>query len=155
MDDEPPFPLDELPLPPLLGDVAAAGFEELHRRLAEEGHTTIRQGHGCVFRFIDTDGTRLTTLADRSGLTKQAVGEVVDDLERLGYVERLPDAADRRAKTIRLTRLGADARQAALRIFGDIERGWGERYGAERVAIMREVLAEIAAAEPVATPAFG
>lgn len=153
MNDELPFPLDELPLPPLLGDVTAAGFEEFHRRLADEGYAAIRQGHGCVFRFIDANGTRLTALADRSGVTKQAVGEVVDDLERLGYVERVPDAVDRRAKTIRLTQLGADAQRVALRIFGEIERGWEERYGAERVAIMREVLTEIAAAERVAAPA--
>ena len=60
-------------------------------RLNEAGHPAIRQGHGCVFRFIHEGGSRLTDLAESSGLTKQAVGEVVADLEELGYVERAPD----------------------------------------------------------------
>ena len=65
----------------------------------------MREGHGCVFGFIDLDhGSRLTDLADRSGLTKQAVGEAVAELERKGYVERVPDPLDGRAKIIKLTR---------------------------------------------------
>ena len=56
-------------------------MDEVHRRLHEQGYAEIRPGHGCVFRFIDHEGTRLTELAERSGYTKQAVGEVVADLE--------------------------------------------------------------------------
>jgi DNA-binding MarR family transcriptional regulator len=73
------------------------------------------------------------------------VSEVVADLERLGYVERAPDPEDGRAKMIRLTKLGAEAQRTALGIFADIERAWAERYGAERVAAMRELLEEMAA----------
>ncbi len=114
-------------------------------RLSEAGHPAIRPGHGCVFRFIHEGGSRLTELAESSGLSKQAVGEVVDDLEKLGYVERAQDPQDGRAKVIKLTELGADAHRTALGIFADIERGWADRYGAERVATMRELLEEIAA----------
>ncbi len=133
------------PLPPLLDDLAGNGFGEFQARLAEAGHPAIRQGHGCVFRFIHEGGSRLTELAESSGLSKQAVGEVVDHLEQLGYVERAQDPQDGRAKVIRLTERGADAHRTALAIFADIERDWAERYGAERVAIMRELLEEIAA----------
>jgi DNA-binding MarR family transcriptional regulator len=133
------------PLPALLDDLAGNGFAELRSRLHEAGHPDIRQGHGCVFRFIHEGGSRLTDLAESSGLTKQAVGEVVDHLEELGYVERAQDPQDGRAKLIRLTEQGADAHRTALDIFADIERGWTERYGAERVATMRELLEEIAA----------
>ena len=98
-----------------------------------------------MFRFIHEGGSRLTELAESSGLSKQAVGEVVDDLEKLGYVERAPDPEDGRAKVIRLTEQGADAQRTALEIFADIERDFAERYGAERVALMRELLEEIAA----------
>jgi DNA-binding MarR family transcriptional regulator len=135
------------PLPPLIGDAKSIAFAELHRRLAETGHPRIRDGHGCVFRFIDTEGTRLTALAERSGLTKQAVGEAVDDLEGMGYVERVSDPADRRAKIIRLTRSGADAQQVALGIFDAIERDWEQRFGKQRIAILREVLTEIVESE--------
>ena len=103
-------------------------------RLNEAGHPAIRQGHGCVFRFIHEGGSRLTELAESSGLSKQAVGEVVDDLEQLGYVERAQDPQDGRAKVIKLTERGADAQRTALGIFADIERDWADRYGAERVA---------------------
>jgi DNA-binding MarR family transcriptional regulator len=133
------------PLPALLDDLAGATFADFHARLREAGHSTIRQGHGCVFRFIHEGGSRLTELADSSGLSKQAVGEVVDDLEKLGYVERAQDPQDGRAKMIRLTEQGTDAHQVALDIFADIERDLAARYGAERVATMRELLEEIAA----------
>jgi DNA-binding MarR family transcriptional regulator len=133
------------PLPALLDDLASNGFAEFRVRLREAGHPAIRQGHGCVFRFIHEGGSRLTDLAESSGLSKQSVGEVVDDLEELGYVERAQDPQDGRAKVIRLTKRGADAHHAALEIFADIERDWAERYGAERVATMRELLEEIAA----------
>lgn len=133
------------PLPALLDDLAGNGFAEFRQRLSEAGHPEIRQGHGCVFRFIHEGGSRLTDLAESSGLSKQAVGEVVDDLEKLGYVERAQDPQDGRAKVIRLTQRGADAHLTALQIFGDIERDWAERYGAERVATMRALLEEIAA----------
>jgi DNA-binding MarR family transcriptional regulator len=73
------------------------------------------------------------------------VGEVVDQLESLGYVERAQDPEDGRAKVIRLTDRGADAQQTALKIFADIERDWAKQYGAERVATVRQLLEEIAA----------
>jgi DNA-binding MarR family transcriptional regulator len=133
------------PLPALLDDLAGDAFSEFHARMREAGHTSIRQGHGCVFRFIHEGGSRLTELAESSGLSKQAVGEVVDDLEKLGYVERAQDPQDGRAKVIRLTSKGADAHRTALETFADIERDFAERYGAERVAMMRELLEEIAA----------
>jgi DNA-binding MarR family transcriptional regulator len=135
------------PLPALLNEVKELAVGELHDRLAEEGHGEIRPGHGCVFRFIDVEGSRLTDLAERAGLTKQAVGEVVSDLEALGYLERVPDPGDRRAKIVRLTDTGLDATEAAGRIFADIERRWAERFGEERLAVLRGTLEEIAAGE--------
>jgi DNA-binding MarR family transcriptional regulator len=147
------IPTDRTPLPALLDDVKRIGFGELHSRLEAEGHPQIRNAHGCVFRYIDIDGSRLTELATQSGVTKQAVGEFVDELQRLGYVERVPDPVDGRAKIIRLTERGRDARRAALRIFDDIEREWGERFGEDRIAELRDRLEAIAAEDEVAAPA--
>jgi DNA-binding MarR family transcriptional regulator len=150
MEEAPNIP-ERTPLPPLFDDAKRIGFAELHRRLEAEGHPKIRNAHGCVFRYVDAEGSRLTELAALSGLTKQGVGEFVDELERLGYVERVPDPVDGRAKLIRLTERGADARQAAVRIFDEIESRWAERFGEERVAMLREVLEDIVAAEPADT----
>jgi DNA-binding MarR family transcriptional regulator len=133
------------PLPVLLEDVTDAFFAEFRRRLNEAGHSAIRPGHGCVFRYIGEAGARLTDLADNAGLTKQAVGEVVADLERLGYLERAADPQDGRAKLIKLTDLGANAQRTGFTIFAELEREWGERYGAERVATLRELLEDVAA----------
>ncbi len=122
------------PLLPLLAEAKELVAGELHRRLHEQGFEEIRPAHGCVFRFVEPTGTRLTVLADQSGLTKQAVGEVADDLERLGYVERAADPVDGRAKLIRLTDRGARSRAAAVQIMGEIEAEWAERYGEDSVA---------------------
>jgi DNA-binding MarR family transcriptional regulator len=140
------------PLPALLTEVKEAAISELHRRLADEGHPDIRPGHGCVFRFVDDAGTRLTDLAERAGLTKQAVGEVVYDLEAMDYVERVPDPADGRAKIIRLTEKGRDGQRTAQGIFADIERRWGAEVGEELVAALRRALEEIIALERGAVP---
>src|SRR3982751_1598385 len=95
-----------IPLPALLEEVKEAAIAELHGRLRERGFDEVRPAHGCVFRFIDREGMRLTDLAAQAGLTKQAIGEFVAELERLGYVERVPDSTDHRAKIIRLTKRG-------------------------------------------------
>lgn len=114
----------------------------LHDRLAEEGFDGVRSVHGSVFRTIDPEGSRLTTLAERAGLTKQAMAELVMDLEKRGYVERLADTTDRRAKIIRLTETGRDAQAAASRILGDTERRWAALIGDEQFAALKATLAK-------------
>ncbi|HEX8743853.1 MAG TPA: MarR family transcriptional regulator [Thermoleophilaceae bacterium] len=128
------------PLPALLDHVKEMAVGQLHARLAEEGFPEIRPGHGCVFRFVEPDGSRLTDLADRAGLTKQAVGEVVTDLERLGHVERRSCPDDGRAKIIHLTGSGREAVAAAERIFADIEARWAAEVGERRMADLRATL---------------
>ncbi|MFG1946170.1 MarR family winged helix-turn-helix transcriptional regulator [Nonomuraea sp. NPDC048826] len=131
------------PLPALFTQAKEVTVAHLHRRLDEEGFKGVRFSHGAVFRFIDAEGSRLTVLAERSGLSKQALGEVVADLERHGYVERATDPADHRAKIIRLTERGMQVQVAAARILGDIERRWARHLGQDRVAGMRTVLEEV------------
>jgi DNA-binding MarR family transcriptional regulator len=138
---------EEVTLLSLLGEAKELAIDELHRRLGDEGYPDIRPGHGCVFRFIEAEGSRLTEIAARAGMTKQAVGEVVADLERLGYVERVPDPDDRRAKIIRLSERGWDAERAALGILADIERRWAREVGEERLAALRETVEAVLAAE--------
>ena len=146
-----------IPLPALFSEAKDVTVAALHRRLEEEGFEGMRFSHGAVFRFIDVEGSRLTTLAARSGLTKQALGEVVIDLERHGYVERTADPQDNRAKIIRLTGRGVKAQaaiadragqgvkaqEAAARILADIERRWARHVGEARVTGMRATLEEI------------
>jgi DNA-binding MarR family transcriptional regulator len=132
----------------LLSQVRDAVAAELYSGLAERGFAELRPAHGCVFGNIDQPGARLTELADRSGLTKQSVGEAVADLEQLGFVERVPDPEDGRAKIIRLTSHGADALATAEEIFSDIEARFAAEVGRERFDEFRETLTRLAQLAP-------
>jgi DNA-binding MarR family transcriptional regulator len=73
--------------------------------VAVGGHP-LKPSHNAVFGQIASGGKRLTELARTANMTPQAMAEIVDELEDLGYVERTPDRSDRRAKLIRLTEQG-------------------------------------------------
>ena len=111
-------------------------MQDLFGRMADAGFEDVREGHGCVFGFIDLEhGSRLTDLAERARLTKQAVGEAVAELERLGYVERA--CRTRGTGGPRSSSSPSAAVEAALtgrRLFAEIETEWAERYGEERIA---------------------
>jgi DNA-binding MarR family transcriptional regulator len=127
-------------------DAAFDGFvQELNRRIAETEYADLRATHGCVFGNIDPDGMRLTDLAERAGMTKQSVGEVASELEQRGYLERVPDPSDGRAKIIRLTERGRTAQALGRTVIDEIEQDWAERFGAERIAALRDALEAIAA----------
>jgi DNA-binding MarR family transcriptional regulator len=95
----------------------AQAHADLARRILDgvvaAGHT-LRAAHSAVFVNIDSEGTRLTALAERASMTPQAMGELVDDLVARGYLARTPDPTDRRAKLIVLTERGEAAVQAAF-----------------------------------------
>jgi DNA-binding MarR family transcriptional regulator len=146
-------PAAGIPLPGLLDLAFDTMIAEFRTELEKTEFRDIRPTHGCVFRYVKGGGLRLTELAEHANMTKQSVGEIVDDLASRGYVERAPHPADRRAKLICLTERGEQAQAFGLRLFAEIERRWAERYGAERIAALRETLEEIAAVEaPFAVP---
>jgi DNA-binding MarR family transcriptional regulator len=133
----------------LLFTAADALTGELSARLERAGHGDVRGSHGCVFGNLRADGMRLTELAELAGMTKQAVGEAVSDLERLDYAERIADPSDGRAKIIRLTERGRAAQQIGFQIIADIEQEWIERFGSDRVEGMRSLLLDLlTAGEP-------
>ena len=84
----------------LLREPFRIGSAALAVRFAERGHPQVRPPHGNVFQFLDDDGTRVSVLAERAQITKQSMAELVAHLEHHGYVERVPDPADRRAKLV-------------------------------------------------------
>jgi DNA-binding MarR family transcriptional regulator len=147
----------DTPRPPLMIRLLNLAFDdfcnELERRVAETPYSDIRITHGCVFGNIDPEGTRLTDLAERARMTKQSVGEVTSDLEQRGYVERVPDPSDGRAKIIRLTERGRAAQGLGVGLIDELEQEWGDRFGAERVAALREALEAITGERVGAVPA--
>jgi len=101
---------------------------ELVERLHASGFPDHTAGHHPIFENLDPQGTRLTELATRTGLTHQSVGEFVDALEKRGYVERVVDPKDGRARLVRLTPRGRRAVTAAIREITTIEAEWLERW---------------------------
>ena len=126
----------------LLDAATESVLAEFRRDLEEAGYADIRPTHGCVFRFVRDDGMRLTELARLAGMTKQSVGELVDDLVDLGYVERIPDPEDRRAKLICLTDRGIEAQKVGFGLLAGVEDRWAERFGATRMKQLRKLLEE-------------
>ena len=115
-------------------------------RLAKRGHGAVRPAHGAVFQYIDRDGTTVSTLAERAQMTKQAMAELVSHLEQHGYVQRVPDPADRRAKLVRLTRRGRDVVRIARALVPEAERLISDTIGPERLQTLRADLRAIRAA---------
>src|SRR6187455_806681 len=89
-----------------------AAIDELHRRLAERGHPDVRPAHGYAFQAIGAGGATASELGRRLGVTKQAAGQMVDELARLGYVTRGSDPADGRRRIVTLTPAGVDCLRA-------------------------------------------
>jgi DNA-binding MarR family transcriptional regulator len=127
----------------LLREPYRIGNEELHRRIADRGHAAIRAPHGNVFAFLDEDGTRVSELAARAQITKQSMAELVAHLEHQGYVERVPDPADGRAKLVRATTRGRAVYAIARDVIAEIEREWTAELGATKMHQLRELLHEL------------
>lgn len=130
----------------LLREPFRAGSELLHRRFAERGHPEIRPPHGNVMQFLDDDGTRVGVLAERAQMTRQSMAELVAHLERLGYVERVPDPSDGRAMLVRATTRGKQLYAIAREVIAEIEAEWTKRLGKAKMRRLRQLLEELNAA---------
>lgn len=105
-----------------------------------------KPSHSAVFAQIRPEGSRLTALARGANMTPQAMGELVDELEALGYVERQPDPTDRRAKLIVLTPRGQECVAAGISTIEAIEERIDEVLGADGHAELRRLLSELLSA---------
>ncbi len=101
--------------------------EALQAHLVADGFVDHRLVHHNVMAHVTYAGIRLTELAEKAGVTKQAMSELVIDLERLGYLERTPDPHDGRAKLIGFTDKGRAAVDAAMRAFERMDAELGQQ----------------------------
>jgi DNA-binding MarR family transcriptional regulator len=108
--------------------------------LAAAGFDDITPSQARVFQRIAPTGSRLTDLAAQAGITKQSAGFLVDQLERTGYVERVPDPSDGRARLVRLADRGTRTVEAARRLVAEVEAEWTAHVGATRMTQLREIL---------------
>jgi DNA-binding MarR family transcriptional regulator len=99
--------------------------------------------HTHVTAYIQAEGSRLTELAAQARMTLPAMSELVDDLQRLGIVERRPDPSDGRAKLICITDAGRQAMRTARGIIAGIEADYAQRVGPERFEAAAQTLDEL------------
>ena len=97
-------------------------------------HSGLRAVHIPVFESLDPGGTRLTVLADRTQMSHQAMGELVEELIGLGYLERVPDPADGRARLIRPTPRGRAELARAAEHLTRLRERWQEELDGISVA---------------------
>ncbi|TDD46917.1 MarR family transcriptional regulator [Nonomuraea terrae] len=115
-------------------------IDELHAELARQGHPDIRPMYGFVMQAIGPDGTTAVELGRALGVTKQAAGKTVDNLERIGYAERATDPRDSRRKLVRLTPRGMDALDRSARIFDTLRARWAAELGEDRLQALESDL---------------
>lgn len=111
--------------------------------LAEAGHPDVRPAHTAVFEYLDGAGTTVSTLAERARMTKQAMAELVHRLEHLGYVVRIPDPSDRRAKLVVLTDRGRHLVAVVQARIPELERRIDDLLGSARARDLRADLASL------------
>lgn len=120
-------------------------YDAIFDALATAGFDDIRRAHGVVFEALDPGGSRVTEMAERVRMTKQAMGQLVDHLEDGGYVERRPDPGDGRAKLVMLTDKGERVAQTAIAATNRLERRWERHLGDRTARELRRALERICA----------
>jgi DNA-binding MarR family transcriptional regulator len=140
-------PFRDAPTP--LGSLLTAAGQRLAAKLDAElriaGFADLRAAHAPIFMAIDPEGSRLTELAARTKMTKQAAGELIRYLTDHGYVTVAADPADRRAKIVTLTDQGWKAIHTGERVITEYDRWLADVIGARQVSRLRDTLNRIAA----------
>ncbi|MFI6216673.1 MarR family winged helix-turn-helix transcriptional regulator [Nocardia brasiliensis] len=113
--------------------------------LAASGYGDLTVAQGRIVAQIGAEGTRLTELAERAQVTKQTAGFLVDQLERAGYVERVADPSDGRARLVRLTARGTAGATYANSVAEQVQTEWAEELGAASMRQLRRTMTRLRA----------
>lgn len=112
-------------------------------KLRARGYAGLSLAHTNLIAQLDVDGTRMTTLAERLGITKQAIGNVVGELEAKGFVVREVDPLDRRAITVTFTAAGWTFLQDAHQVKHEIEAEYATTLGEQGLHDLRQLLEKL------------
>lgn len=131
----------------MLGAMLRIPFQAIVTRIDEglraRGFTDLRPAHYVIFQHLRPHGSRITELADQAQITKQSMGALVDYVESRGYIERVPDPSDGRAKIVRPTPKGRALEKAAREILRQVEEEWSEQIGPNRMRALKQTLQAI------------
>ena len=138
------IPTRGAPTSMLIGALLRVPAQAVHRRIISElnaaGFEELRLPHMAVLQFPGPDGIRPGLLAERAGMSKQAMNQLLRSLEALGYVVRSDAPDEGRARLVRLTKRGRAAYAKAHDILRDIEREWSAEIGPKRFRQLKELL---------------
>jgi DNA-binding MarR family transcriptional regulator len=131
----------------LIGALLRVPAQAIHRRLISElnaaGFADLRLPHMAVLQFPGPDGVRPSVLAERAGISKQAMNQLLRSLGALGYVVRSGDPAEGRARLVRLTKRGRAAYARIHRILREIEQEWRDELGPADFEQLKDLLLRV------------
>ena len=131
----------------LIGALLRVPAQAIHRRiikgLNEAGFEELRLPHMAVLQFPGPDGVRPGALAERAGMSKQAMNQLLKSLESVGYVVRADVPDEGRARVVRLTKRGRAAYAKIHEILREIEHEWKAELGATHFVQLKELLLRV------------
>ena len=131
----------------LIGALLRVPAQAIHRRIIAElnaaGFEELRVPHMAVLQFPGPDGVRPGVLAERAGMSKQAMNQLLRSLEALGYLARSDAPDEGRARIVRLTKRGRTAYAKIHEILRDIEREWSTELGAKPFTELKRLLRRV------------
>ena len=131
---------------PAIGAASRAVIAAMMTALSARGFDGMTPAFAGVIPLLDATGARPTKLAQLAGVSKQAMSQLLRELEKRGYVEHVPDKTDTRAKLVRLTRRGVALREACLLARGELQARASEALGKTRLEQLQRDLAQVTAA---------
>jgi DNA-binding MarR family transcriptional regulator len=131
----------------LIGALLRVPAQAIHRRIVNElneaGFEELRVPHMAVLQFPGPDGGRPSVLAERAGMSKQAMNQLLRSLEGIGYLARSDAPDEGRARVVRLTKRGRAAYAKIHEILQDIEREWSAELGPKQFTQLKELLLRV------------
>jgi DNA-binding MarR family transcriptional regulator len=131
----------------LIGALLRVPGQAIQRRIINElnaaGFRELRTPHMAVLQFPGPDGVRPGLLAERAGMSKQAINQLLRSLEAFGYIVRSDAPNEGRARVVRLTKRGHAAYAKIHDILRDIEREWSAELGPKRFIELKELLLRV------------
>ena len=127
----------------LLGFGSNVFADRVVAMLRGRGHEGIRVSHSAVLRNMNSNGTRITELARRAGITKQAMGQLVREMRDQGYLDLATDPVDRRAKQVTYTKAGYRLAQDAADSVAEVQADFKAALGKGGLKELRKLLTRL------------
>lgn len=141
------MPKDSMPAPQSLGVLLRLAHQHfstaVEEALNQAGFGDIRPHHANVFSFMLPEGIQVSELTIKAGVRKQSMAQAVEELEKLGYVERRQHPADKRARPVFLTERGEKIRPLAMAAGKRVEDVWAQLLGQNDLEVLRAALQKL------------